>query len=140
MSRTYTVFRTDAEWRSLLTAEQFHLLREQGAERPNSSPLAGEKRAGTYSCLGCNATLFESDSKFESGSGWPSFSQPVAGAIETAADDNYPGGHHAGYGTTRTELICATCGSHVGHVFDDGPPPGGLRYCANGLGLRFTPR
>ena len=90
-------------------------------------------------CVGCDAALFEGGAKFESGSGWPSFSAPVAGAVETVVDDNYPGGHHAGYGTVRTEIICATCGSHVGHVFDDGPPPNGLRYCANGIGLKFTP-
>lgn len=77
--------------------------------------------------------------KFESGTGWPSFSAPIAGSIDTVEDDSYVGGHHAGYGTVRTELICATCGSHVGHVFGDGPQPSGLRYCANGLGLKFTP-
>lgn len=101
--------------------------------------LAGEKRPGTFSCIGCDAPLFESSMKFESGTGWPSFSAPIAGSIDTVEDDSYVGGHHAGYGTVRTELICATCGSHVGHVFGDGPQPSGLRYCANGLGLKFTP-
>lgn len=137
MLKTYPVTRSEAEWRKLLTPEQFHMLREQGAERPGTSPLASEKRAGTYLCVGCEAPLFESTSKFESGTGWPSFIAPISSAIEIVADDNYPGGHHAGYGTTRTELVCATCGSHVGHLFTDGPSPAGLRYCANGLGLKF---
>lgn len=139
MPKTYPITYSEAEWRQRLTPEQFHMLREQGAERPGSSALTSETRAGTFSCIGCDSPLFDSTMKFESGSGWPSFKETVPGSIETAADDNYPGGHHAGYGTTRTELICATCGSHVGHVFSDGPPPMGLRYCANGLGLKFTP-
>ncbi len=139
MPKTYPVSRSDAEWRSLLTPEQFHMLREQGAERAGTSPLASEKRPGTYSCAGCGTPLFESTAKFESGTGWPSFNEPVPGSIETVADDDYAGGHHAGYGTVRTELVCATCGSHLGHVFNDGPPPGGHRYCANGVGLKFAP-
>lgn len=139
MSRTYHVSRSEAEWRSRLTPEQFHLLREQGAERPDSSVLVHEKRRGTFSCAGCDAPLFESSTKFESGSGWPSFTTTIPGAIDTVEDDSYSGGHHAGYGTVRTELVCANCGSHIGHVFGDGPPPTGLRYCANGLGLKFTP-
>jgi peptide-methionine (R)-S-oxide reductase len=139
MPRTYSVTRSEAEWRSLLTPEQYHMLREQGAERPDSSPLVHEKRAGTFYCVGCQSPLFDSHAKFESGTGWPSFTEPLSGAIETVADDTYLGGHHAGYGTTRTEIVCATCGSHVGHVFGDGPAPAGLRYCANGLGLTFTP-
>ena len=101
--------------------------------------LAEEKRAGTFSCIGCGTVLFDSGAKFESGTGWPSFSAPVSGAIETVADDSYLGGHHAGYGVLRTEVICATCGSHVGHLFNDGPPPTGQRFCANGIGLRFNP-
>ena len=138
MLKTYRVTRSDAEWRQLLTPEQFHLLREQGAERPGSSPLADEKRPGAFSCIGCESPLFDSSAKFASGTGWPSFSSFIPGSLETIADDNYPGGHHAGYGTVRTEIVCATCGSHVGHVFEDGPPPTGLRYCANGNGLKFT--
>lgn len=139
MGRTYPVTRSEDEWRRRLTAEQFYLLREGGAERPESSPLAHETRAGTFFCIGCDAPVFETAMKFESGTGWPSFSGPIAGAVETIEDDNYPGGHHAGYGTVRTEIRCATCGSHIGHLFADGPPPSGLRYCANGVGLRFTP-
>ena len=139
MLKTYPVTRTDAEWRRRLTPEQFQMLREEGAERPGTSALVNEKRPGVFSCLGCDTPLFEGKAKFESGTGWPSFYEPIAGKIDTASDDNYPGGHHAGYGTVRTELRCATCGSHIGHVFTDGPPPTGLRYCANGLGLKFTP-
>ena len=139
MSKAYPVTHSEAEWRRLLTPEQFYLLREQGAERPGSSALADEKRPGTFSCAGCNSPVFQSTMKFESGTGWPSFSERIAGSIDTVEDDSYMGGHHAGYGTVRTELVCATCGSHLGHVFGDGPPPSGLRYCANGLGLKFTP-
>ena len=139
MARTYPISRSEAEWRRLLSPAQYSLLREQGAERPGSSALVHEYRAGIFSCIGCDAALFESSSKFESGTGWPSFSEPIAGAVDTLADDAYPGGHHAGYGTIRTEVVCASCGSHIGHVFNDGPPPTGLRYCTNGLGLRFTP-
>jgi peptide-methionine (R)-S-oxide reductase len=139
MPKAYPVTRSDAEWRARLTPEQFHLLRERGAERAGSSALVHETRPGTFACLGCDAPLFDAGTKFESGTGWPSFSAPLPGAVETIADDDYPGGHHAGYGVARTELLCATCGSHVGHVFEDGPPPSGLRYCANGVGLRFVP-
>jgi peptide-methionine (R)-S-oxide reductase len=139
MARIYPVTRSDAEWRAVLTPEQFHVLREQGAERPGTSALVHERRPGIFSCVGCNMPLFEGSMKFESGSGWPSFAAPIAGSVDTVADDAYPGGHRAGYGTERTEIVCATCGSHVGHLFTDGPPPNGLRYCANGLGLKFTP-
>jgi peptide-methionine (R)-S-oxide reductase len=139
MLKTYPVTRSDAEWRKRLTPEQFHMLREQGAERPGTSPLTHEKRSGTFSCAGCDSPLFEAGKKFESGTGWPSFWQPIPGSVDTVADDTYMGGYHTGYGTIRTEVSCATCGSHVGHVFNDGPPPTGLRYCANGVGLKFTP-
>jgi peptide-methionine (R)-S-oxide reductase len=101
--------------------------------------LAVEKRPGTFRCAGCGSALFDGKTKFESGTGWPSFNAPIPGAIETVADDAYPGGHHSGYGAVRTELVCAACGSHIGHVFGDGPAPTGLRYCANGAGLTFTP-
>lgn len=139
MVNTYPVTRSDAEWRALLTPEQFYLMREQGAERAGTSALATEKRPGTYFCAGCDSPLFEGAMKFESGTGWPSFKEPIPGAIATVADDTYLGGYHTGYGTVRTEVLCATCGSHLGHVFNDGPPPAGLRHCINGAGLRFVP-
>lgn len=139
MLKTYPVTRSDAEWRKLLTPEQFHMMREQGAERPGTSALVYEKRPGTFSCAGCDAPLFEGRMKFESGTGWPSFKEPIPGSVDTVADDTYMGGYHAGYGTIRTEVICATCGSHLGHVFNDGPPPTGLRYCTNGVALKFNP-
>ena len=139
MVKTYPVTRSDAEWRRLLTPEQFHMMREQGAERPGTSALVYEKRPGTFSCAGCDAPLFEGRMKFDSGTGWPSFKEPIPGSVDTVVDDTYMGGYHAGYGTIRTEVICATCGSHLGHVFNDGPPPTGLRYCTNGVALKFNP-
>ncbi len=139
MLKTYSVTHTDAEWRKLLTAEQFHMMREQGAERPGTSALVNEKRPGTFCCAGCDSPLFEGRTKFESGTGWPSFKEPIPGAVDTMSDETYLGGYHAGYGTIQTEVSCATCGSHLGHIFNDGPPPAGLRYCVNGVGLTFTP-
>ena len=123
MLKTYPVTHSDAEWRKLLTPEQFHMMREQGAERPDTSVLVHEKRPGIFSCAGCDAPLFEGRMKFESGTGWPSFREPIPGAIDTVADDSYMGGYHAGYGVIRTEVSSSTCGSHLGHVFNDGPPP-----------------
>ncbi len=121
--------KTDAEWKAALTAEQFHVLREHGTERPGSSPLNDEKRSGAFKCAGCGAPLFSSDAKFESGSGWPSFWQPLPGAIATTVDRSY--------GITRVEVHCAACGGHLGHVFPDGPLPTGERYCMNGVALQF---
>ena len=123
--------RTEEEWRRVLTPEQFRVLREHGTERAGTSPLNAEKRAGTFRCGGCGHSLFSSDTKFESGTGWPSFWEPVDGAIETTVDQ--------GYGMTRTEVHCAQCGGHLGHVFPDGPRPTGLRYCMNGVALGFEP-
>jgi peptide-methionine (R)-S-oxide reductase len=134
MARTETIFpvtKTDAEWRSQLTSEQYHVLRAHGTERPGSCALNHEKRAGTFSCVGCDQKLFRSHKKFESGTGWPSFDQPLDGAVESTTDRSW--------GMTRTEVHCSRCGGHLGHVFPDGPPPSGLRYCINGVALHFTP-
>jgi peptide-methionine (R)-S-oxide reductase len=124
--------KTDADWKTTLTPEQFHVLREHGTERAGTSPLNQEKREGTFTCAGCGAPLFTSDTKFESGTGWPSFYRPIEGAIGTTTDRTY--------GMTRVEVHCAQCGGHLGHVFPDGPPPTGERYCMNGVSLEFEPK
>ena len=124
--------KTEQDWKIELTPEQFHVLREHGTERPGSSPLNYEKRTGTFSCAGCGTPLFASDTKFESGTGWPSFWQPLPGAVATTTD--------RAYGMTRVEVNCAACGGHLGHVFPDGPQPTGQRYCMNGVALKFEPR
>jgi peptide-methionine (R)-S-oxide reductase len=123
--------KTDNDWRQSLTPEQFRVLREHGTERAGTSPLNAEKREGTFRCAGCGRELFSSRTKFESGTGWPSFFQPIEGAIETTTDRSL--------GMTRTEVHCAGCSGHLGHVFPDGPPPSGLRYCMNGVALDFEP-
>jgi peptide-methionine (R)-S-oxide reductase len=120
---------TEAEWRARLTPEQYHIMREHGTERPGSCALLHEKRAGAFTCAGCGQKLFESTLKFESGTGWPSFNDPIEGSVGTSTDRSW--------GMTRTEVHCANCGSHLGHVFEDGPPPTGLRYCVNGVALDF---
>ncbi|WP_420101392.1 peptide-methionine (R)-S-oxide reductase MsrB [Bosea sp. (in: a-proteobacteria)] len=120
---------TDAEWRARLTPEQYRILRGHGTERAGSCALNYEKRAGTFSCAGCGQKLFKSGKKFESGTGWPSFDQPLEGAVGTSED--------YGFGMHRTEVHCANCGGHLGHVFPDGPPPTGLRYCINGEAMTF---
>lgn len=122
---------TDAEWRRRLSAEAYNVLRRHGTERPGSSPLDREKRRGTFHCAGCNHPLFASDTKFNSRTGWPSFWRPLRQAIGTSTD--------RGMMMTRTEVHCANCGGHLGHVFEDGPPPTGLRYCMNGVAMRFRP-
>lgn len=121
---------TDAEWRKKLTPGQYAVLRQQATERPYSSPLNKEHRKGTFLCAGCDQRLFSSATKFDSGTGWPSFWQPLAGAVGTTTD------YKIGY--PRTEVHCARCGGHLGHVFDDGPRPTGKRYCMNGAALRFV--
>jgi peptide-methionine (R)-S-oxide reductase len=115
-----------------LTMEQHHILREKGTERPGSSPLNHEKRPGEFMCAGCGAQLFASDTKYESGSGWPSFYKALPGAVGTTTDKSH--------GMIRTEFHCAQCGGHLGHVFEDGPQPTGLRYCTNGAAMEFKPK
>jgi len=128
---TYAVMHSDAEWRTLLTPAQYAVLRQADTERPYSSPLDHEHRDGTYACAGCAQPLFSSQTKFDSGTGWPSFWQPLPHAVGTTRDRSY--------GMVRTAVHCARCGGHLGHVFDDGPRPTGLRYCMNGVALAFSP-
>ena len=121
--------KTEEEWRGTLTAEQFNVLRKHGTERPGSSPLNHEKRDGTFSCAACGRLLFTSDTKYESGTGWPSFFRPVEGAVATTTDRSLF--------MERVEVHCANCGGHLGHVFPDGPNPTRQRYCMNGVALQF---
>jgi peptide-methionine (R)-S-oxide reductase len=127
----YEVMHTDAEWRKLLTPAQYNVLRQQGTEPAFSSPLLDEHRVGVFACAGCALALFSSRTKFESGTGWPSFYAPLVNAVLTADDTSF--------GMDRTEVHCRRCGGHLGHVFPDGPPPTGLRYCMNGVALVFMP-
>jgi len=127
----FEIEKTDAEWRAQLTPQQYEILRNQGTERPGSSPLLKEHRKGIFACAGCDLPLFASETKFESGTGWPSFYQPLDNAVGRTGDRTY--------GILRTEVHCRRCGGHLGHVFEDGPPPTGLRYCINGLALKFIP-
>jgi len=123
---------SDEEWRHRLTQEQYRVLRQQGTEPSHTCALLGEHRAGTFHCAGCGAPLFEAEDKFESGTGWPSFTRPLEGRVAETSDTTH--------GMVRTEVHCARCGGHLGHVFPDGPPPTGLRYCMNGVSLEFVPR
>ena len=127
----FEIEKTDAEWRAQLTPQQYEILRKQGTERPGSSPLLKEHRKGIFACAGCDLPLFSSETKFESGTGWPSFYQPLPDAIGTTSDRSFF--------MTRTEVHCKRCEGHLGHVFDDGPKPTGLRYCMNGVALKFVP-
>jgi peptide-methionine (R)-S-oxide reductase len=127
----FAVTHSDAEWQKLLTPEQYSVLREAATERPFSSPLLDEHRHGVFICAGCDLDLFSSDTKFDSGTGWPSFWTPLPDAVGTTSDTSF--------GMVRTAVHCSRCGGHLGHVFDDGPKPTGLRYCMNGLALKFKP-
>jgi peptide-methionine (R)-S-oxide reductase len=125
----FEVTKTDEEWRRELTPAQYGVLRQEETEPPGSSPLLFEHRKGIFACAGCELPLFKSETKFESGTGWPSFFRPIEGAVATRVDRTF--------GMERTEVHCRRCGGHLGHVFNDGPPPTGLRYCMNGVALKF---
>jgi peptide-methionine (R)-S-oxide reductase len=127
----FEIEKTDAEWRAQLTPMQYQILREEGTERPGTSPLLNEHRKGVFACAGCDLPLFSSDTKYESGTGWPSFYQPLANAVGKREDRSF--------GIVRTEIHCRRCGGHLGHVFDDGPRPTGLRYCMDGFAMVFHP-
>jgi peptide-methionine (R)-S-oxide reductase len=130
-SMTFPVTRSEAEWRAMLSPEAYRILRENGTETPYTSPLLDEKRTGNFACAGCSTPLFSSATKYDSGTGWPSFWDKLLDVIIERPD--------LSLGMVRTEVLCATCGSHQGHVFSDGPKPTGLRYCINGLALEFVP-
>jgi peptide-methionine (R)-S-oxide reductase len=130
-AETFEVTLTEAEWRARLSDLAYRVLREEATERPGTSPLDNENRPGTYHCAGCDLAAFSSDTKYDSGTGWPSFWEPLPGAIRTRDDGGLFG--------ARTEVHCRRCGGHFGHVFTDGPPPTGLRYCMNGVALSFRP-
>ena len=127
----FEISKTEVEWKALLAPEQYAVLREENTEPPNSSPLLDEHRKGTFACAGCDLPLYSSDTKYDSGTGWPSFFDVLPNAVGKKEDNTLF--------STRTEVHCRRCGGHLGHVFDDGPPPTGLRYCMNGLALKFVP-
>ena len=131
IANAFAVTRSDADWRKILTPAQFSVLRRSGTERPYSSPLLKEKRRGNFVCAGCSQPLFSSATKYDSGTGWPSFWAPLDNAVGTEADNSL--------GIARTAVFCSNCGGHQGHVFNDGPKPTGLRYCMNGVSMRFAP-
>lgn len=127
----FPIQRSEAEWRAALSPAAYKVLREHGTERAGTSALNAEKRAGIYHCAGCDTPLFDAEAKFESGTGWPSFTSPIAGNVGESEDNSFF--------MRRTEVHCAACGGHLGHVFPDGPEPTGLRYCMNGVSLHFKP-
>lgn len=127
----FEVTRTEAEWRAMLTDAEYRVMREEGTEPAGSSPLDKEYRDGTYDCKGCDLALYSSEAKYDSGTGWPSFYESLPNAIGTKEDNTFF--------TRRTEVHCRRCGSHLGHIFNDGPPPTGKRHCLNGVSLRFVP-
>jgi peptide-methionine (R)-S-oxide reductase len=131
-AEAFEVAHSDAEWRGLLTPDQYAVLRNSATERPFTSPLLHEGRPGNFACAGCDLDVFSSSTKFDSGTGWPSFWAPLENAVGTTRD--------ASFGMIRTAVHCAKCGGHLGHVFDDGPRPTGLRYCMNGVALTFKPK
>lgn len=131
-AETFEIAYDDAQWRARLSPAQYDILRREGTERPFTSPLNDEHREGAFACAGCDLSLFSSHSKFDSHTGWPSFWTPLAKAVAERVDRTF--------GMARTEVHCRRCGGHLGHVFDDGPPPTGLRYCMNGAAMTFTPR
>ena len=128
----FPVTRTDAEWQETLSPSEYQVLRQHGTEMRGASPLNHEKRLGTFACAGCGQPLFDAGTKYESGSGWPSFYAPMDGAVGTSVD--------RGHLLVRTEVHCRNCGGHLGHVFEDGPRPTGLRYCMNGVAMKFEPK
>ena len=128
-TRKETIVKTEEEWKAILTPEQFHVLRQKGTERAFTGKYYKNNESGVYYCAACDNPLFKSDTKYESGSGWPSFYEPISGGIATDTDNSH--------GMARTEVHCARCGGHLGHVFDDGPDPTGLRYCINSVSLGF---
>jgi peptide-methionine (R)-S-oxide reductase len=130
-ARTFEVNHTDDEWRQLLSPAAYSVLRDAGTEQPYSSPLNDEHRSGTFGCAGCGQALFASSTKFDSGTGWPSFYQALTNAVLEQQDNSL--------GMSRTEVLCSRCGGHLGHVFNDGPQPTGLRYCMNGVAMGFKP-
>ena len=127
----FEIEKSDAEWRAQLTPQQYEILRKHGTERPGSSPLLKEKRKGIFACAGCALDLFSSDTKFDSGTGWPSFYASIDNAVRLSDDWSF--------GMQRSEVHCRRCGGHLGHVFDDGPKPTGKRYCMNGAAMKFIP-
>ncbi|MEQ1863688.1 MAG: peptide-methionine (R)-S-oxide reductase MsrB [Micropepsaceae bacterium] len=127
----FEVTKSEAEWRRILTPEQYYILRDHGTERAGTSPLDHEKRKGVFHCAGCDLPLYSSEAKYDSGTGWPSFWQPLPNAVGTSVDNSLF--------STRTEVHCRRCGGHLGHVFEDGPRPTGLRYCMNGVAMKFKP-
>jgi peptide-methionine (R)-S-oxide reductase len=130
-AESFEIMRSDAEWQAMLTPEQYAVLRHEQTERPFTSPLLDEHRKGAFNCAGCELPLFASEAKYDSGTGWPSFYQPLPNAVGEKEDNSLF--------ATRTEVHCRRCGGHLGHVFDDGPKPTGLRYCMNGAALKFAP-
>jgi peptide-methionine (R)-S-oxide reductase len=128
-NNSFEISKTEQEWRKILTPEQFQVLRQHGTERAGTSPLDKEYRKGTFVCAGCDLPIFTSETKFNSGTGWPSFYAPIGGAVGTTIDKSFF--------MTRVEVHCRRCGGHLGHVFDDGPKPTGKRYCINGVSMRF---